>query len=111
MYVAPLPPPEALNTTFVPRQTVAADLRVTVGAAGDAVTKPDTILEFDDWQVTVPYATCANAVTDLVPVVAPLTVNVPLPVPLAVPDVPGTGTQVYVAPSTGAITRNSTSIF
>jgi hypothetical protein len=48
-----------------------------------------------DWQVTPLEGAVAYAVTDLVPVVAPLTVNVILPAPLTVPAVP---LQVYVAP-------------
>jgi hypothetical protein len=68
-------------------------------------------LEGADWQVTSPYATCADAVTDLVPVAASKPqnpVNVPLSVPLAVPEVP---LHVYVTPCTGEVTWNTTSIF
>jgi hypothetical protein len=108
LYIAPLPLPEAVNTTSVFIQTVAADIRVTVGGSGNALTVAVAALEVPDRQITSPYATSANAVTDLAPVVAPLTVNVPLPVPLAVPAVPP---HVYVAPLPLPEAVNSTSVF
>jgi hypothetical protein len=58
---------------------------------GAGATYAVTVAERVPEQAALP----AIAVTDLVPVVAPLTVNVILPAPLTVPAVPP---QVYVAP-------------
>ena len=59
-----------------------------MGVAGNAATKPDTAPEVADTQFTPLEGAVAYTVTDFVPVEAPLTVNVPFPVPLAVPEVP-----------------------
>jgi hypothetical protein len=108
VYVAPVTGVVTRNTTFVFRHTVAADTRVTAGVAGNAATTEATAPEVADTQFTPLEGAVAYTVTDLLPAAAPLTVNVPLPVPLAVPAVPP---QVYVAPVTGAVTRNTTFVF
>jgi hypothetical protein len=74
VYVALVPPPEAVNTTFVPTHTVPEPVRVTVGVAGSAVTVAVAAPEVADMQFTPFDGAVAYAVTDLVPVVAPLTV-------------------------------------
>jgi hypothetical protein len=74
--------------------------------AGNA-TKPATIPEVPDWQVTPPDGTVAYTVTDLVPGIAPLTVNVPLSAPLAAPAVP---LHEYVAPAPLPEAVNTTSV-
>jgi hypothetical protein len=81
---------------------------VTVGLAGNAITVAVAAPEAAEEQVTPFEGAAATTVTDLVPAVAPLIVNVPLPVPLAVPAAP---LHVYVAASTGEVTRNTTSSF
>jgi hypothetical protein len=68
--VTPAPPPEAVKTTFVPSHTVAADTRVISGAAGTDATYAVTVED----RALVQEALAATAVTDLVPVEAPLTV-------------------------------------
>ena len=69
-YVAPVPPPEAVNTTFVFWHTVAAETRATVGVAGTGDTYAVTVEE----RVLEPHVLLATAVTDFVPVEEPLTV-------------------------------------
>jgi hypothetical protein len=103
-----VPPPDAVKVIALPAQTLDA-LRLIVGAAGNACTLAVTVAAFADWQVVLPDVTREYTDTDLVPVAAPLTVYVPLPVPLCVPA--GLPLQVYVAPVTGDVTRNTTFVF
>jgi hypothetical protein len=69
----PLVTVEAVNLNTAFWQTVAAEA-VMVGVASTGDTLIVTVPEVPDWQVTSPYATCANAVANLVPVAVPLTV-------------------------------------
>jgi hypothetical protein len=56
-----------------------------VGTAGTEFTVTVTVDAFADWHVTPPCVVREYTDTSLLPAVAPLTVYVPLPVPLAVP--------------------------
>jgi hypothetical protein len=68
--VTPLAGVVTRNTTFVPAHTVAADTRVISGMAGTDATYAVTVED----RALVQEALAATAVTDLVPVEAPLTV-------------------------------------
>jgi hypothetical protein len=81
------------NVNTAPTHTVAAEA-VMAGVASIAATVAVAAPEVTDRQFTPPEGAVAYTVTDLVPVAAPLAVNVSLPAPLAVPGAPS---HEYVA--------------